>query len=69
MENFDEKLTIEALGRDLKEIQNDILRYQSWMRDTARVIEVALIRQSIISDFYEEKNVIKKKRVKNAEGK
>ena len=62
MENFDEKLTLEALERELKEIQRDISRYQEWMRDTARIIEVALVRQSIINGFYEER----KQGVKNA---
>jgi len=55
MDNFDEKLTIKTLERELKKIQRDVLRYQEWMRDTARTIEIALIRQSIIEGFYEER--------------
>ena len=55
MENFDEELTLEALEKELKKIQRDILRYQEWMRDTARMVQVALVRQSVIKGFYEER--------------
>jgi len=63
MDDFDEKLTIENLEKDLKKIQRQVFLYQELMRDTSRMVEIALIRQSAINGLYEER---KRQGVQNA---